>query len=145
MFKNLKPAVHKKWLYLIAGLLWSGVGIMLDRLAVSWLSAADLIHAALFFLSGIAFSFVVFKFGFSKLALKNINRITLLENRPCIFAFQAWKSYFLIVVMVALGITLRHSSIPKAYLAILYTTIGSALFLASFSYYRVLWLYNKND
>lgn len=145
MFKNLKPAVHKKWLYLIAGLLWSGVGIMLDRLAVSWLSAADLFHAAMFFLSGLAFSIVVFKFGFSKLALKNIGRITLLENRPCIFAFQAWKSYFLIVVMVLLGITLRHSSIPKVYLAVLYITIGSALFLASLSYYRVLWLYNKNN
>jgi hypothetical protein len=38
--------------------------------------------------------------------------------------------------MVALGITLRHSSIPKQYLSILYNGIGLGLFLSGIRYFR---------
>ena len=41
--------------------------------------------------------------------------------------------------MVVLGIILRSSPIPKQYLAMVYTTIGGALFLASLRYYLLLW------
>jgi len=37
--------------------------------------------------------------------------------------------------MIMLGFTLRHSSFPKAYLAIIYLTIGLGLFLSSLKYY----------
>jgi hypothetical protein len=39
------------------------------------------------------------------------------------------------IVMTALGATLRHSTIPREYLAALYLTIGGALFLSSIHYY----------
>ena len=36
--KSLKPAVSKTWLIVLAGLMWSVVGLMLCRLAYHWLA-----------------------------------------------------------------------------------------------------------
>lgn len=54
----------------------------------------------------------------------------------CVFSFMPWKSYLIILIMMAMGVTLRHSAIPKHYLAILYTCIGLALILSSMRYMR---------
>ena len=78
------------------------------------------------------------RWGFGGIALKNIQRLRRLPDRGCFFAFQAWKSYLIIMVMIALGVTLRHSSIPKHFLAVAYTAIGGALIVGSFYYYRHL-------
>ncbi len=90
-------------------------------------------------LLGIVLALLVHQFFFSRIARKNIVRLSLLTEKTCIFAFQRWRSYFLIGLMVSLGMVLRNLPIPKPYLAILYTTIGGALFLASFQYYGCLW------
>jgi hypothetical protein len=42
----------------------------------------------------------------------------------------------IIIVMVTMGTSLRHSAIPQQYLAILYTGIGLALILSSLRYIR---------
>jgi hypothetical protein len=82
---------------------------------------------------------VAYHFGFSKIAQKNIQRLCLLTEKTCVFAFQTWKGYLVIAMMITLGVFLRNSPIPGSYLAILYTTIGGALLLASFLYYKLLW------
>jgi len=38
--------------------------------------------------------------------------------------------------MISIGVTLRHSSIPKQYLSILYNGIGLGLFLSGVVYLR---------
>ena len=59
------------------------------------------------------------------------------QERVCLFAFQKWTSYPLVLVMIAMGIYLRHySPIPKPYLAILYIGLGLSLFISSLLYYR---------
>ncbi|MBU4259142.1 MAG: hypothetical protein KKI12_08910 [Proteobacteria bacterium] len=138
-FNRIKPAVSKYLLIALAGLMWSTVGVMLCSMAYYWLKEVDWLTAFLFGLFGIILSLAAYRFGFSGIAKKNIDRICLLPERGCIFAFQAWKSYLIIVVMIAVGIILRHSPIPKHYLAIVYTTIGGALLLSSLHYYRRLW------
>ena len=80
-------------------------------------------------------SLVVFYFGFSNVAKKNIERLSQFQDKVCFFAFQAWKSYLIIAVMAAMGAFLRHSPIPKQYLAVIYLAIGGALILSSFRYY----------
>jgi hypothetical protein len=45
----------------------------------------------------------------------------------------------LIGLMITVGVALRNLPIPRPYLAILYTSIGGALFLASLQYYVYLW------
>ncbi|UCF59927.1 MAG: hypothetical protein JSV37_09175 [Anaerolineaceae bacterium] len=133
-----KPALPRIWLYLLSGLMWSAVGLMLCTLAYGWLIQVEVLNALLLAAAGILLGTVIYRFGFLGLAIKNINRIHLLPEKACLFAFQEWKSYPLIAVMIALGITLRHSPIPKPYLAVLYIGIGLGLFLASLQYYFFL-------
>ena len=132
-----KPALPRVWLYLLSGLMWSGVGLLLCFLAYRWLLQAEVLNALLLALAGVLLGTVIYHFGFLGLAIKNIHRIQLLPAKACLFAFQEWKSYPLIAVMITLGIMLRHSPIPKPYLAVLYIGIGLGLFLASLQYY--LW------
>jgi hypothetical protein len=61
-----------------------------------------------------------------------------MEGKRCIFAFISWKSYLLVVLMALLGVLLRHSSLPRQYLAIIYIGIGLALVLSSIRYLRVM-------
>ena len=105
---------------------------MLLFLAFSWLSTAPNINIYLFAGAGIVFALMVHHFGFLKIADKNLKRIFLMDDKKCLFAFIPWKSYLIIVVMIAMGAALRHSAIPKQYLAILYTTIGLALILSGY-------------
>jgi hypothetical protein len=130
------PATKKTWLYLTAGIMWSGVGIMLIAFAAAWLSVVHSWIIILLLLSGLLLAAGIYFFGFSKLASKNVQRILgIPKERVCVFAFQKWSSYPLIMVMIATGIFLRHSSLPKPYLAILYLGLGVSLFASSFLYY----------
>ncbi len=136
---RLKPAVTKSWLIALAGLMWTGVGVMLCRLAYVWLTVINKGMAAGLGSIGLAMAVAAYYFGFSKIARKNIKRISQLVEKTCIFAFQTWKGYLIIGFMIALGIILRNSAVPKQYLAIVYATIGGAIFLSSFHYYGTLW------
>lgn len=137
-FSHFKPAVNKCWLFFVSGMMWSAVGIMLCTLGVHWLTRTGIMRAGVLELTGVLLAVLIARRGFGPIARKNIRRLRRLPARGCFFAFQAWKSYVIIAVMIALGITLRHSSIPKIYLATVYTGIGGALFLCSFHYYRYL-------
>jgi len=136
---KMKPAVSKYWLIAVAGLIWSAVGLILCRLAYIWLTAVPWQQAVPLGLLGAIFALAVYRYKFSKFALKNIDRLCLLADKSCIFAFQAWHSYLIIIIMISLGIALRHSAIPKHYLAVIYTAIGGALFMASFHFFQRLW------
>jgi len=137
---TLKPGVEKFWLFVVAGFIWSGVGIYLDYLAYGWLRPVEISQALLFLMSGILLAVVIYAIMFKRFADLNIFRIRdLTGDKICIFAFQRWTSYPLVVVMISLGIFLRlYSPIPKPYLAVLYIGIGTSLFLASLRYYRFL-------
>ena len=134
---KLYPAVKKVWLHLLAGVIWSGVGIMLVGIASRWFTLMPAYEEILLILAGIALAAAIYFFGFSKLARKNVGRILdFRQERVCLFAFQRWTSYPLVLFMISLGIYLRvYSPVPKPYLAILYIGIGGSLFLASMHYY----------
>jgi hypothetical protein len=134
-FENLKPAVRKRWLMIIAGAMWTGVGVLLIVIAWSWILRMPVSNEIMVSGIGAAIGLVIYRFGFSRIALKNITRIHSSPDVACVFSFQAWKSYVIIVVMMAMGIMLRHSAIPRYELAVLYTAIGCGLFFSSFLYY----------
>ena len=135
--KKLKPGFPKNWLLLTAGFMWTGVGIFLISLTVDWIFAPAVESPWKFWLPGIGLAYLIFRFGFSMLARKNSLRINnMAEEKPCLFAFQEWHSYPLIIFMIGLGITLRkYTPIPKPLLGILYIGIGGGLGLSSFRYY----------
>ena len=135
--KKLVPAVSKRWLYFVAGVIWSGVGILLTRLAYGWLLLVETWVAWLLALMGLLMALAIYRFLFAWFADRNIKRVkNLSKDTICIFAFQKWTSYPLVVFMVALGISLReYSPFPKPFLAVMYIGIGGGLLLGSLRYY----------
>jgi hypothetical protein len=133
-FTDLNPVVDKKFLVFLAGLMWCGVGVMLISFAVSWLSHYD--KKSLFYAAGFLTAMPIHHFGFLKIADKNLERLLPLTDKRCVFSFMTWKSYLIVFVMVSMGIALRHSSVPKNYLSVLYNGIGLALFLSGLKYFR---------
>ena len=129
-------AVEKKFLIAASGILWTAVGIMLCNLAVNWLLETTARTAALLGASGTVLSLLIHHFGFLKLVDRNIERILSKTDKVCFFAFQPWKSYLLIIVMVGMGMFLRNSSLPKPYLAVIYIGFGGAMLFSSLRYHR---------
>jgi len=134
--KKFDPAVDKRLLIFLSGVLWSVVGIMLCKLAMNWLSLTSLQNAVWPGITGVVLAVLIYYFGFLKLVNKNTGRILSKEGKVCIFAFQPWKSYLIILVMIGMGTVLRHSSMPKHYLAIIYIGFGGAMILSSLVYYK---------
>jgi len=136
--ERFKPGVHRDVLLLLAGLMWVCVGIMLLSFSYSWLHAsqegAPFVRAG----AGVLLALGIHHFGFLRVVDKNLGRILPMEGKKCLFSFMTWQSYLIVGVMVALGVLLRHSQIPKRYLSILYIGIGLALVLSSVRYLRVL-------
>jgi hypothetical protein len=139
-WRKFTPAVDKRILVLLAGLMWCGVGIMLIRYAVLWLSLFKIREQEIFYAIGFIVALPIHRFGFLKIADKNLNRLLPLNQKKCVFGFMTWRSYFIVLIMVSMGITLRHSSLPKQYLSIIYNGIGLALFLSGTRYLRFFFL-----
>jgi hypothetical protein len=135
-FRKITLSVDRSILVLLAGLMWCGVGIMLIRYAVSWLSIYSGREEILFYSAGFIAAMPIHHFGFLKIADKNLNRILPLTGKNSLLTFMTWKSYLIVLIMVSMGIALRHSSIPKLYLSVLYNGIGLALFLSGIRYFR---------
>ena len=137
---SLTPAASKGWLYLLAGLTWSIVGLYLCSLTIEWLRPVKATGIAVIVLSGLLLAIAIYWFGFSGYACRNLQRIDDIPKvKICIFAFQKWSSYPLVITMIALGIYLRkYSPIPKPWLASMYIGIGGSLFMASTHYYQAV-------
>jgi hypothetical protein len=128
--------VDKSILVLLAGLMWCGVGVMLIHYAVLWLSVYTGTEQLIFYSAGFIAAMPIHHFGFLKIADKNLNRLLPVTEKKSLFSFMTWKSYGIVIIMVSMGIALRHSSISKRYLSILYNGIGFALFLSGIRYFR---------
>jgi hypothetical protein len=129
------PTISKYWLLVLAGVMWSGIGLLLSGFALSWWTAAPSWTLLLLAILGFGSSWGVYRFGFSKIARKNIARILRYEEKACLFSFQAWSGYLIIAIMMTGGIVLKASPIPKPWLAVVYAAVGGGLFLSSFLYY----------
>lgn len=129
--------VHKNILLLIAGAVWLLVGSMLLLLAFLWLLHGPHVHDIIAVMTGIATALIIYRFGFLKIVEKNVRRILPMAAKMPVISFIPWRSYVIIAVMISLGSFLRHSAIPKQYLAVVYIGIGLALVLSSIGYFAV--------
>lgn len=132
---KIKPAVAREALLLVAGLVWSGMGIMLCVWAYVWFATEPVSSALLPAAAGLLLALAAWRFMFAPVARSNTERIERAPLRACLFSFQAWRGYLMTVAMIALGVLLRHSAIPKTWLAPGYTAIGGGLLLASLGYH----------
>jgi len=131
------PSARRSILTLIAGLVWSIVGLVLIIVAARWLWASDQ-HVRVELLLGLIAGWFVYSLGFAGLVRKNLDRIRQLapeKDRICVFAFQHWRSYLIVIIMIMLGYALRHLPVDRIYIALVYLAVGVGLTLASLHYY----------
>jgi hypothetical protein len=128
-WRAFNPSVPRPWLIAVAGVLWCAVGVMLWLHAIVWLR--DLRGEMALPLSlGLGLGIIAHLALFARIARKNLARLRSYPPRACLFAFQAWRGYLMIALMIALGLLLRHLPIPTHYLAVGYIAIGTALILS---------------
>ncbi len=137
--EKYKPAVPQGVLLFLAGFVWLGVGAMLLSLAGAWLSVVP--HAGYYASAGGVLGLVAHRFAFSRIADRNLARLLPMDGKRCLFSFMPWKSYLTITVMITLGALLRHSTISREYLAVLYAGIGLALVLSGLRYMRAFFTF----
>ncbi len=130
-----KPSVPKRFLFFIAGIIWCIAGIILIERAYLWLSDFDIEQLILVICLGVFLALIFYFSVFTKIVQKNINRIKSLPDSVCIFAFTAWKGYLIIAIMVIAGIFLRHSTLSKHYLAVVYLAMGGSLLIGGILFY----------
>ena len=138
LLTKYNPAVTNRWHISLAGVTWGLVGLLLCRYSYGWLSPLQINRALLFGSIGVFIAAVVYWYGMSKIARKNLSRLQAIQGKACIFGFLTWRSYANIALMVTLGVTLRHSAVPKDYLSLVYTSMGGGLLMGSFQYYKSL-------
>lgn len=129
------PRIDKKYLPLLAGIVWSiagtavlsiGLPALLENLDPLWLSFP--VTAVVFFL--------FFKFVFFRLFRKHTARIEAFpQKKICAFAFFDIKGYIIMACMITFGILLRSSNLlPHSVLGMLYTGIGGAMIGAAVNF-----------
>lgn len=137
--------LKKKNLIFFTGLIWLGAAFVLLHRSYTWIDL--LTDKQLFFSVLIALFIAVIKIYliFHKLTVKNIDRIVDLKDvYVSIFKFHAVKDQVLIVVMILVGILLRHlPTVPKSVLMPIYIGIGLAMFYSFLIYMRYFYGYYK--
>lgn len=134
---NFLPRVSKRYLLLVAALVWTFAGGMLlfrgyslnSPLPVGWW---------LKLLACIVSGLLFFKLLFNRISAKHVHRIqNLPTERPVVFAFFNLRSYLMMFSMITLGVTLRKSGVVQPeYLSFMYITMGIPLLMSSFRFYN---------
>ena len=136
LLQHLTPRLPKRYLLFLAAVVWTFAGGMLlfrGMLMFRDTASHHILRLLLSFAGGIAFYVLLF----SRISKKHTLRIRNLPlEKPCLFSFFNLKSYLLMSVMIAGGISLRKSGIiDPLYLSVIYVTMGIPLFISSFRFY----------
>ena len=137
--------VDRNWLYALSGALWLIAGGILCTRGYAWIAEISAGSLVLLEFCGLVLGIFGYRFGFSKITRRNIDRITTLPVQSSIFSFTAARGYILIIIMVSAGILLRSSAIPREYLSVPYTAMGVALILGSMNFWAAFVRENGNE
>jgi len=129
---SLNPAATIKTHLLVAGILWTAIGVFLVGRG---LLMARHSHVYIVLLAGVAVGTAKALLVLDKAARKNIQRILAFEESTCIGGVYSWKTWILVLFMIVGGRLLRQSSLPSSLVGALYVAVGWALLLSS----RLAW------
>ncbi|MCW5214612.1 hypothetical protein VT98_11872 [Candidatus Electrothrix communis] len=125
---RFRPDVSKSVHLFAAPLIWTAVGIMLMIRGLGWIGfslTGWLLFIALFI--GTIKSLTIL----DKSAKKNLNRIMTFNEKSCIGAVYPWRTWLLVILMMATGIALRSMTEPGLFLGTVYLAVGWGLLLSS--------------
>jgi hypothetical protein len=120
--------IKRKYLLLIAGVVWSLAGIMVMKTGFPMIPQSENVPLILF--GSLIILLVFYLLIFSKLVYKHEYRIRMYDRERLPFwLFFDIKSYLFVVVMMGGGILLRKLElIPHWFIAFFYSGLGIALF-----------------
>jgi hypothetical protein len=115
---------------------WTGIGIGLLAAGLRWTflapsgawSAALPIALAVGWLKG--------RYVLAPRAASNASRILASAESRCIGGAFSWGAWAFAASMMLLGISLRHSPVPRPWLGLLYAAVGTALLVAGIGGWR---------
>jgi hypothetical protein len=136
MMNQFLPRVSKRYLLLVAALVWTFAGGMLlfRGFAVTHTQETHWsVKIAFCIVGGLLF----YKVMFDRISSKHVTRIkTMVVERPVIFSFFNLKSYLMMFSMITMGVTLRLTGlVAPTHLALVYVTMGIPLLMSSFRFY----------
>ncbi|MEW6427277.1 MAG: hypothetical protein AB1568_04490 [Thermodesulfobacteriota bacterium] len=126
------PLAAAKTHLLLAGLVWSGVGLLLFARGLAITGGVVLPWSVVAVAVGTAKAL----FLLDRTARRNIRRIVTTRDNTCIGGVYSWQTWMLVLVMIGSGWLLRHGSLPAVLVGSIYVGIGWALLLSS----RLAWM-----
>lgn len=121
--------VKKQDLLLLAGIVWMIAGFNVLRIGLeTYAEHRMIINYAITLMVFLVFWFMVFH----KLTIKHTKRIHEFEEELQLFyKFFDLKSFLIMVFMISFGIIIRKFRLlPERFIAVFYTGLGAALFMA---------------
>lgn len=129
-----KPRANARVQLALAGTLWLVASAILGIRGAGWLLDADR-ALALFALAGIL-AVLKYRYILTPTSLRAIDRIHSRGTESCAGGFLSWKTWLLVLVMMAGGHALRLTAIPRPALGVLYVTISLALLAGAVRFWR---------
>ncbi len=129
--------IERRYLRYLAAALWLTVGLGLTvRGILWWQETLNFFSIGLYTLFILPLAYLFSSRILTRISKRNLRHIRSLPEKTCIFAFQPARSYFIMFGMIALGVALRHSPLPRSHLGGLYIFMGLSLALASLNFLR---------
>ena len=130
--------INRKYLPYVAGFLWLtvGLGLMLRGL-LWWKESFEPPFMLIYGLLLIPIAYLFSSKILSQVSQRTLDHIRRLPEKVCFFAFQPTRSYLLMAIMIAIGLILRHSPLPRAFLGALYVLMGLSLSIGSSNFVKL--------
>jgi hypothetical protein len=125
---RLRPDVSKSVHLFVAPFIWTAVGTMLMIRGLGWIGfslTCWLLVIAVFI--GTIKSLTIL----DRSAKKTLDRIMTFNEKSCIGSIYPWRTWLLVILMMASGIALRSMTEPGLFLGTIYFAVGWSLLLSS--------------
>lgn len=133
--ETYKPVASSRLQLLLAGVIWSTVGMGLISVGTYWVvSTSDHIIGllAISLCLGLGKSLLVL----DRVASRIVKRIELRGEGRCLASFYSLRVWVLVIIMMLMGRILRGAGISYSLLGLIYAAVGTSLLMSS----RTIWL-----
>lgn len=124
----VKPGVPRSVHLFAAPFLWTIIGGYLMLRGWGWLEPGS---GRLLMLVAVVIGTLKSLLILDKVANRTIQRIVFFQDSTCLGAVYSWKTWILVVLMMATGFTLRRVVQPGPWIGTLYCAVGWALCYSS--------------
>ena len=133
--------IKKEFLLFIASVVWMIAGFNVLRLGViAYEGHLELLNIVLSLLVYGFFQFMIF----GKMVKKHSKRIVAYDEKQYFWKFFDKKSFLIMAFMITFGVVLRNSGwVSERFIAIFYTGLGFALFMAGVLFLINFFEYNR--